>query len=67
MNYFNGNKFLFTFVRERVQKAEILEFEATILKLKVLSFFYGYNCLEDNDKPFLYMMYIKGFLNKKFI
>ena len=27
--------------RERVQKAAIFEFQATILKLKVLSFFYG--------------------------
>ena len=42
MRYFNRKKFLFTFERERerVQKAKILEFYATILKLKVPSFFF---------------------------
>ena len=56
MHYFNGMKFLFTFERERERERD----SAIILKLKVLSFFYGYNCLENKDKPFLYRMYIKG-------
>ena len=55
MYYFNGMKFLLTFVRERERESYHFEVESVIF------FFYEYNCLENKDKSFLYKMYTKGF------
>ena len=45
-------------LRERERERErVLSFWSW----KCYNFFYGYNCLENKDKSFLYKMYIKGF------
>ena len=77
MHYFNGKKFLFTIEREREREREresAKDWNSWILgyhfEVESVIIFYGYNCLENKDRPFLYRMYIKGFfltVNKRFI
>ena len=65
MHYFNEKKFLFTFERERGRESTkgwnswILGYHFEVES--AIIFFYGYNCLENKDRHFLYKMYIKGF------